>query len=102
MQRANSVSLGLRSSCPPGHSTIGNLGQLPHDRPGAVDSDRFVIRQFVVPVNFDPSCQNDREPAANLTGPRQDLAGAKRAQPAETTHPLDVSGFEDRKYLIAP
>jgi len=28
MQRANSVSLGLRSSCPPGHSTIGNWSVL--------------------------------------------------------------------------
>jgi len=59
-----------------------------------------VIRQFVVPANFDPSCQNDRDPVANLTGPRQDLIGAKGAQPGETTHPLDVSRFEDRKYLI--
>jgi len=30
-------------------------------------------------------------PVANLTGPRQDLIGAKGAQPGETTHPLDVS-----------
>jgi hypothetical protein len=78
------------------------LGQFTHELPRAVDSHRFVIRQFVVPANLDLSCQNDREPVGNLTGPRQNLTGAKRAQPAETTHPLDVSRFEDRKYLIAP
>src|SRR5260221_3092309 len=80
----------------------GKLGQFTHELPRAVDTHRFVIREFVVPANLDLSCQNDRESVGNLTGPRQNLAGAKRAQPAETTHPLDFSGFEDRKYLIAP
>ena len=78
------------------------LRQFTYELPRAVDSHRFVIRQFVVPANLDLSCQNDREPVGNVTGPRQNLAGAKGAQPAETTRPLDVSRFEDRKYLIAP
>jgi len=61
-----------------------------------------VIRQFVVPANLDLSCQNDREPVGNLTGLARTSPARNERNLAETTHPLDFSGFEDRKYLIAP
>src|SRR5260370_21465691 len=93
---------GLRGTRIDQRRPTRNLGQFTHDLPRTVDSHRFVIRQFVVPADLDLSCQHDREPVGNLTGPRQNLAGAKRAQPAKTAHPLDVGGFEDRKYLNAP
>ena len=66
----------------------------------SVTADRLV--QFLGGVREPVLPENDREAVGNLTGPRQNLAGAKRARPGETAHPFDVSRFEDRKYLIAP
>jgi len=64
----------------------------PVNCPGPWIAIGFVIRQFVVPANLDLSCQNDREPVGNLTGPRQNLAGANERNLPKRRIRLDFSG----------